>query len=263
MEHTKNKIEVDNSSWFRHWFDSPFYHQLYANRDEREAANFIDELVNELNPKSGASMLDLGCGSGRHSKQLASKGFRVTGLDLSAASIRMAKRSTPKVNDAHGEAASLSFYRHDMRVPFGKSSFDYVFNFFTSFGYFKSDHENCQVVNNIADSLVKDGLLVMDYLNVKFAEENMVPAEKKEIDGIIYNIERWSDDRFFFKRVTIDNIRGEKPIEYIEQVAKLTIGDFDCMFNKNGLQIQKIFGDYELNDYSRETSPRFIMIARK
>src|SRR5215470_2336385 len=115
-----------NKAWFKHWFDSSFYHQLYANRDENEAAAFINELVNELEPAANARMLDLGCGSGRHSKYLASKGFDVTGIDLAGSSIRQAKR---------WETEKLRFYRHDMRVTFGREVFDIVFNFFTSFGY--------------------------------------------------------------------------------------------------------------------------------
>jgi len=254
MRHDIEKIEVNGSSWFTHWFDSSFYHQLYANRDEQEAAHFIDELVSELKPAPSASMLDLGCGSGRHSKRLALKGFQVTGLDLAASSIRMANRFA---------SPSLNFYRHDMRLPFGKNRFDYVFNFFTSFGYFKSDRENYQVVSNISNSLVDGGILVMDYLNVPFAEQNLLPTEAKEIDGVIYDIKRWTDERFFYKKITIENMQGSAPLEYQEQVAKLTLSDFHLMFNKYGLRIQKLFGDYRLNDYSLETSPRLIIVAKK
>ena len=86
-----NQPGDNNHTWFKHWFDSSFYHQLYANRDEKEAAAFIDELINELEPAADSRMLDLGCGSGRHSKYLASKGFDVTGIDLAASSVRQAK----------------------------------------------------------------------------------------------------------------------------------------------------------------------------
>jgi len=247
INHTE-KIEINNSAWFRHWFDSSFYHQLYGDRDEREAANFIDELLVELTPTKGATMLDLGCGNGRHSKYLASKGFQVTGLDLAASSIRMAKKF---------QTSNLNFYRHDMRLPFGNNRFDYVLNFFTSFGYFKSDHENYQVISNMANSLVEGGVLIIDYLNAPFAEQNLISAEKKEIDGVIYDIERWTDERFFFKKITIGNM------EYTEQVARLSLSDFDFMLSKNGLQIERVFGDYCLKEYSYETSPRLILVARK
>jgi 2-polyprenyl-3-methyl-5-hydroxy-6-metoxy-1,4-benzoquinol methylase len=77
-------------TWFKDWFNSPYYHQLYFNRDDKEAAAFIDKLINYLKPVPGSYMLDVACGKGRHSIQLASKGFDVTGIDLSDDSINEA-----------------------------------------------------------------------------------------------------------------------------------------------------------------------------
>jgi 2-polyprenyl-3-methyl-5-hydroxy-6-metoxy-1,4-benzoquinol methylase len=78
-----------NLEWFASWFDSEHYHRLYAHRDEREASRFIDRLIARLRPATGADVLDLGCGSGRHATRLASHGLRVTGLDLSAESLAL------------------------------------------------------------------------------------------------------------------------------------------------------------------------------
>ena len=83
---------TQRSEWFASWFDSPRYHRLYAHRDETEAARFVDRLLTRISPRPGARVLDLGCGAGRHSAYLASKGLRATGLDLAAGSIREAKK---------------------------------------------------------------------------------------------------------------------------------------------------------------------------
>jgi 2-polyprenyl-3-methyl-5-hydroxy-6-metoxy-1,4-benzoquinol methylase len=91
----KNTIELkieNNASWYKKWFDSIFYHQLYSNRSEKEATDFIDTLMDELKPPPGSTMLDLGCGAGRHAKWLSVKGYDVTGLDLAASSIQSAKK---------------------------------------------------------------------------------------------------------------------------------------------------------------------------
>jgi len=254
MKIKQDILNINQGEWFKHWFDSSFYHKLYANRDEREAAGFVDELLRELKPADHSEILDLGCGNGRHSKHLASKGFRVTGIDLSVSSIRNAKR---------WESSSLSFYRHDMRLPFAKNWFDYVFNFFTSFGYFKSSREDYQVMNNISASLKAGGILVMDYINSPYAEKRLVPEEKNEIDGIVYHITRWTNESHFYKKIVLENSGSPHPIEFNEQVTKFSLADFDQMFLKNNLQLQQVYGNYQLGPYDRENSPRLILLAKK
>ncbi len=75
------------TSWYKNWFNSPFYHKLYFERDEKEAEAFIKRLISYLQPVPGSRMLDVACGKGRHSKTLASLGFAVTGIDISVDSI--------------------------------------------------------------------------------------------------------------------------------------------------------------------------------
>src|SRR5215475_977234 len=104
---TTHQTQTD---WFASWFDNNHYHRLYAHQDDYEAAALIDRLIARLEPTGGAAMLDLGCGAGRHAKYLASKGFDVTGLDLSVESLEKARKS---------ESANLHFVRQDMRRPFG------------------------------------------------------------------------------------------------------------------------------------------------
>jgi len=240
-------------SWFKTWFDTNFYHQLYAHRNDREAVHFIDNLLPTLQPATHAKMLDLGCGAGRHSKYLASKGYHVTGLDLAASSIRQAERY---------KVENLQFYQHDMRVEFGRNYFDYVLNFFTSFGYFDTDAEHAKVINNISQSLKPGGVVMMDYINVAYASRHVIASEEKNIDGVRYYITRWMDDKHFFKKITID-LQAAQPIQFIEQVAKLQAPDFQKMFASNNLELQVIYGDYDLNAFDIDQSPRMILIARK
>jgi SAM-dependent methyltransferase len=247
-------IQKQKSSWFKEWFDTNYYHQLYAKRDEKEAALFVDNLISELQPPEHSYMLDLGCGAGRHAKQLAAHGYNVTGLDLAASSIRTAKRV---------HVPGTQFYQHDMRIPFCVSRFNYVFSFFTSFGYFKTPEENNVVINNISNSLKPKGTFVMDYLNVNYSEAHQVEREVKEIDGIHYHIHRWHNNTHFYKHIEIREVLENGNFEYIEQVEKLRLVDFDILFKRNGLRLKKVFGDYDLNNYDPELSPRLIMVAEK
>lgn len=241
-------------TWFKDWFNSPYYHQLYFNRDDKEAAAFIDKLINYLKPPPASRMLDVACGKGRHSIQLAGKGFEVTGIDLSDDSIREALLS---------QTETLHFYKHDMRLPFRINYFDYAFNFFTSFGYFNTRREHDNAIRTIAQSIKKDGIFAMDFLNVHYAEDHLVHQSEKEIDGINFIITKWFDENHFFKKITIEDESQNEPLTYTEKVAKFSLGDFTEMFAYQGMQIQEVFGDYDFGNYDVRRSPRMLMIAKK
>jgi SAM-dependent methyltransferase len=249
-----DRPSTQQAQWFVSWFDSQHYQKLYGHRDAAEASGFVDALIRRLRPRAASTMLDLGCGTGRHSKRLASKGFCVTGIDLAASSIAEAAKS---------ERPGLRFFRRDMRAPFGRNKFDYVFSFFTSFGYFDDATEHLAVVRNIASSLKPGGTLALDYLNSHHAEMCLTREETKVIDGTVYRIARWSTSKHFFKRIVIDDERTGQPLEYCERVAKFTLRDFESMLALHGLGLDAVYGDYHLQRYDAEASPRMILLAHK
>ena len=240
--------------WFRNWFNSPYYHLLYFNRDEQEAANFIDKLIDHLAPAKDSRMLDVACGKGRHSIQLAEKGFDVTGIDLSEESIAEALQF---------EKENLHFYKHDMRQPFWMNYFDYAFNFFTSFGYFQTQRENDSAIRTISRSLHHQGKFVMDYLNVHYAEDHTVHHSEKNIDGVNFVLTKWFDEHFFYKKIEVEDEQLDEPLVFTEKVSKFSLGDFNDMFSFQGLQVKEVFGTYNFDAYHIKNSPRLIMIAEK
>lgn len=240
--------------WFKDWFNSPYYHQLYFKRDEREAAKFIDHLIEYIQPQPGATMIDIACGKGRHSVQLASKGFDVTGIDLSIDSIRDAK---------DWENENLHFFVHDMRLPFRINYYNYAFNFFTSFGYFDTRREHDNAIRTIAQSLKPDGEFVLDYLNVHYAEEHTIHQSDIELGDVNFNITKWFDDAHFFKRIIVEDKALPVPLEHLERVAKFTLNDFETMLGSNLLKIEEVFGDYDFSAYDEKRSPRLIIRAKK
>lgn len=255
MEIFYNEIDVEvQKQWFKDWFNSPYYHLLYNNRDKKEAASFIDQLLDYLHPSPEATMLDVACGRGRHSKYLADKGYTVTGIDLSIQSINVAR----KLENEH-----LSFFQHDMRMPFRVNYFDFVFNFFTSFGYFDTQRENENALRTLKNALKPGGTLVLDYLNSHYVAAHLVPEETKEKDDVVFEIQREMDNNKFLKQIDILDRNRKQRVTYTESVNAYTREDFEEMYERQGLQITGIFGDYSFNNYDEQQSPRLIIIAKK
>jgi SAM-dependent methyltransferase len=243
-----------NSNWFKEWFDSPYYHKLYFEHDEKEASAFIKKLLDLLKPAAHAKLLDVACGRGRHAKLLAANGFDVTGIDLAPSGIAIAKQL---------ENDHLHFFEHDMRLPFWINYFDYAFNFFTSFGYFRTEREHYNAIRTIANALKPHGTVVIDYLNVHYAEDHLIHKQEKVIDNVTYYLTKWFDETHFYKKIIIEDEQLDAPLEFTEKVAKLSPGDFNDMFAFHQLQLQEVFGDYSLAPYDVRYSQRMIMIARK
>ncbi len=238
--------------WYKDWFNSPYYHKLYFERDDTEAQAFITRLLGHLQPVAGSKILDVACGRGRHSKFLAAQGFDVTGIDISGDSITYAKQF---------ENEHLQFFQHDMRLSFYINYFDYAFNFFTSFGYFNTRREHDDAMRSITQSVQPKGKVLFDYLNVHYVEDRLVHNEEKKIGSTRYEIHRWHDEHFFYKKMTVTDPALEQPFAYTEKVAKFSLGDFTDMLSFQNMQITEVFGDYDLNSYHVKNTPRMVIVA--
>ena len=239
--------------WFGEWFDSPYYHVLYKHRDHEEAQAFINVAIEYLGVNSQHKIMDLACGKGRHSIYLNKKGFDVVGLDLSAQSIEYANKFA---NDR------LHFYIHDMREVFAEEAFDFVFNFFTSFGYFETKEEHEKAIHSIAQSLKKGGVFLLDFLNPYTVINHLVTEEKKEIDGIEFHITKdFTEDGYITK--DIEFIAHGKSHHFKEKVKALRRVDFLEYFKNSNLDVIDILGSYELAPYVPEKSERMIFILKK
>ena len=240
--------EVNN--WFASWFDSPYYHILYKDRDEEEAQLLMDNIVHYLNLPEEAKILDLACGKGRHSIYLNQLGFDVTGADLSTNSIAEAKKSENK---------TLHFQEHDMREPF-EDQFDAIFNLFTSFGYFENEQDNLATLKAIKESLTEYGFAVIDFMNVHQVIANLVPEEVKTVDGIAFHIKRYVKDNYIYKEIDFED-QGEK-FHFTEKVRALTLADFETLMEQAEIFLLDIFGDYKLRKFHKMESERLIMIFK-
>lgn len=242
---------ASNNEWFSDWFDTPYYHTLYKNRDADEAKFFIENLCAFLKIKPNSSLLDLACGKGRHSVTLNELGHKVLGVDLSQNSISIAKQQ---------ERRGLHFEVHDMRKIIPGLSFDVIFNLFTSFGYFDSSIENKQVIFSVANMLYEKGIFVIDFLNADKVVANLVSEEEKNIDGIQFFIKRIVEGEHIYKKITAIDKNETK--NFVERVQLLKLGDFEKLLSPE-FNILHTFGSFDLQGFDSISSDRLIIIAEK
>lgn len=242
---------MNTKNWFETWFDSPYYHILYKNRNDHEASFFLNNLLTHFKDIEGKTGLDLACGKGRHSIYLNSKGLKIKGIDISPQSIAFAKQF---------ENDNLHFLVHDMRKPLLNESFDYIFNLFTSFGYFDTYEENLATLVSIKSMLNPNGIIVIDFMNTAKVVNSLVANEIKTLEEIEFNLSRKVDNGKIIKDIVFEANR--ESFHFQERVSAIYYDDFISLFNASNIELIDCFGNYGLDPYDTFTSDRMIFIAR-
>lgn len=246
------------SSWFETWFDSPYYHLLYRHRNDAEATTFVDALFALLQPPAGSAILDLACGKGRHARHIAQmpQYYQVTGMDLAANSIAEARRQNHTL-------PNLRFAVGDMRQAHGTDCFDYVFNFFTSFGYFDNRLDNRRTVAAVAQMLRPNGFFTLDFLNIHKIKATLIPYEEQQIEDVRFVIRRSITDGYIVKNISVYTPTSKEALQFEERVQALSCEDIATYFEQENLSLVDVFGNYQLLPYDSSTSDRCILIGKK
>ena len=148
-----------------------------------------------------------------------------------------------------------------MREMYYPEAFDYVFNLFTSFGYFNEDLENLNTLISVKNSLKRGGVLVIDFFNAEKVKNTLVQKEQKIIDGITFNIEREIVNNKVIKHILFED-EGNS-YHFSEQVQLIDLDKFSDLLEQARLQLTDIFGNYQLEPFEETTSDRLILIVSK
>jgi SAM-dependent methyltransferase len=242
------------------WYES-FFGEDYlavAPRDPERTAAEVDFVVEQLALEPGARVLDLACGHGRHALELARRGFRVSGLDLSEPSLTLARQT------AAGEGLELELVHGDMRDPPWKDEFDAVLNLFTAFGYFAEEADDQRVLDAAARVLRPGGSLLLDVLSLFVLVRGFQPRGWQELD----------DGRVMLEERTYDQLSGRSSAtwtllapggertELRHSLRVYTLPEVRAMLEQAGLEPLAAWGSWDGHDYGFE-SRRLIVHARK
>lgn len=218
------------------------------------AAAEVDHIVALLKPN--ARVLDLGCGPGRHSLEIARRGFRVTALDRTASLIDRARKR------AEEENISLEFVQDDMRYFGRPGSFDAVLSLSTSFGFFEDQADDYRVLVNAYSSLKEDGVLIMDLVGKEILARSFTERGWSETSNTIVMVRRtvtkdwtWVEDRW---KVLKDGVLREFLMAHRPYSAMELRG----LLAKCGFKRIDIHGDLAGAVYDHKAS-RLVAIARK
>ncbi len=247
------------SAWYVDFFRSDYLnvygHMFTEERAEKESA-FV---ARTLGLKAGASVLDLCCGQGRHSVQLAKRGFKVTGLDLNAEYLDLASKA------AEADKVKIETVAADMReIPF-ENKFDAIVNMYSSFGYLESEAEDLKVLESAVKALKAGGQLLLDMLNREWAIDNYIQNDWHiGADGTLY-VERRDLDlatsRMHVHFIVVDSGGGRR--ESIGHIIRLyTLTEMTRLLERVGMRVTAVFGGFEGEDYGIVTR-RMIIVAKK
>ena len=148
-------------------------------------------------------------------------------------------------------------------LPFADSTFDWVLNFFTSFGYFEGERENFRVLEEVVRILRPGGRFLIDLLNPGPAIRTLRPADRSEVEGRTVEIERWYDParRRVNKRIRVSS-GSEAQRSYLESVRLYSVDEVTIGLRWAGLEVTDRYGNFEGEDYN-DDSERLILVASK
>ncbi|MBW7457330.1 class I SAM-dependent methyltransferase [Paenibacillus sepulcri] len=246
------------TAWYEKSFGSD-YMIVYRHRNWEQAVREVERMSSWLSLPGAAKILDIGCGTGRHSLALASLGYCVTGVDLSEVLLEQARE-----HDKEGQIEAL--IHGDMRrLPIPDGSFRATVNLFTSFGYFEDEADNHRVLKEIRRVLTENGQFLIDFLNPDYVRNHLVPHSRR-VDGptgLLIDEVRKIKNNCVRKQITIQPESDSKAARiYEERVCLLSLEWFEHALAEAGLAIGRVYGDYEGNTYDQMESPRMIMTGR-
>ncbi|HDL03476.1 MAG TPA: class I SAM-dependent methyltransferase [candidate division Zixibacteria bacterium] len=222
------------------------------------AARQIDNIIQLIDLKTEMRILDLCSGVGRHSLELARRGYRVTAVDRTIHYLDRAKAM------ASAEKLDVEFIQEDMRTFRRPHTYDVILNISTSFGYFENPENDVTVIRNIYESLKDGGILLFEMNGKEINARNFSERDWDMIDDLIVAEERkvigdW--ESIDLRWVIMDPKEGY--VNDVKMNVRLySAGELKRLLLDNGFREAKAYGSLEGIPYDHQAR-RMVVVARK
>lgn len=250
------------ATWYSE--EAGFFGQRYF-RDYTEGPHLqgtkeqVDFIIKALKLKRGSKIFDLACGHGRHSIELAKRGYKVIGQDLNNYFLQQARK------DAKKAGVKVDFIQGDMREIAFENEFDAVLNLFTAFGYLESDEEDQKVLSQVHKALKRGGYFFLDVNNrERILKEFQPKGWQMNEDGSVVLMDHefdFENGRMIDTRTWIEPGKKKRE-EVIISLRMYTLAELKRMLQTATLKLTTAYGDYQGNDYNAD-SKRMIVVAKK
>ncbi|MCE5228659.1 class I SAM-dependent methyltransferase [bacterium] len=222
----------------------------------RKTAEELDQLIALVSPSPGCAVLDMCCGPGRHSLELARRGFHVTGVDRTQGYLDEARRRAAEEN------INIEFVHCDARRFSRPESFDLALNLYTSFGYFEDPADQMRMLANIYEALRPGGTFVIDLMSKEILARKFRERDWEERDGLIVLEERkivndWSqcENRW----IVFD---GDKKYEQRFRLWNYSAAEMKSMLAQSRFREIAVYGSLAGSPYDH-TATRLVAVSRK
>jgi cyclopropane fatty-acyl-phospholipid synthase-like methyltransferase len=216
----------------------------------------VDQVTAVLDLQPGTSILDLGCGPGRHSLELARRGFHVTGVDRTTVYLEQARQR------AEAEGLTIEFVQEDMRRFCRPDAFNAALSMFTSFGYFDTPADNQQVLVNVYASLKKGGRFIIELMGKEVLARIFQTRDWQEHDGVFFLQDRQVHDNWTKMKSRWILLKGSTHYEFNVSHWIYSAAELTAMLRDSGFSTVDVYGSSTGTPYDN-TARRLVVVAHK
>lgn len=256
------RVDADSSStnaqkdWYKDFFHGvtlDFWRAVITPEQTRAEVEFV---IEALGVKKGAHLVDVPCGNGRHAMELAKRGYRVTGIDISGDYIQEANS---KASDL---SALLTFVEDDMRNIRSANAFDGGYCLGDCFGYL-DHHSSEEFLKAVSKALKPDSKLVID---TSMVAECLIPNLHKKVEYNFDQIQVQIENSYHAESSCLETTyyftqNGLREVRHSLHWV-FTAGEINRMLGRTGFRLLHLFGSLESEPF-KIGADRLLVVAQK